>query len=416
MFVGHVGALTDVGVEVVKTRGGSGGVWGDFLDAHTLPLRIKGELPRPLADGLECSNGGIRRIIIVRLAWGFRAFSKQKRRDVPPVNHRFRRHCAAGERDAGGQDVDGSRDGVAATASRDFARPPREHRLAHPPLPRASLPAAKRTRASFASMFIVPCQESRTVIAGKDNERIVVKVELAEGVKDATSAPVHLLDPVAKGPVGRLPGERRAGMEGRVHGGVREVEKEGLVLVHAAEAEGLVSVALHESGLLRFGEQLDHLVIAHQRDDTRGGALGGQLHVVGIGKAKVVVEPLFPRQELRLVAKVPLADASRGVSMFLQPLRDRRLGRIQTMAISRAIDARNRNARPITTGHQLRAGYGTDRCRVETGDLGAFTRHAVQLRRLLQGRAKRPDVAIAHVVNKDDDDVGFCGFEFSSVK
>jgi len=37
-------------------------------------------------------------------------------------------------------------------------------------------------------------------------------------------------------------------------------------------------------------------------------------------------------------------------------------------------------------------------------------RHAVEIRRAVHFRAKRADVTVTHVVNQNDDEVGFAGF------
>ena len=201
-------------------------------------------------------------------------------------------------------------------------------------------------------------------------------------------------------------------MDGRVDGVVREVEQERMVPVLADEADRFIGVAFDEAGLLLLGEKLGHLFVAKEGDNLLSGLLGPLQHVVGIGKAEVVVEPLPRREELGLVADVPLAHALRRVAALLQPFGDGELGGIEAMGFTRKEHARHRDADPVAAGEQLRPRHGADRCGVEGRELHALARHAVEVRRPLPGRTEGPDVGVAHVVDKNDDDVGLGRFGF----
>ena len=83
-----------------------------------------------------------------------------------------------------------------------------------------------------------------------------------------------------------------------------------------------VDVALGERRLV--GLLLDHVVVEHQRQRRVAGLVPSPLesvrvarlaaHVVAVGQAEVVVEAVVGREELRLVAAVPLADHLRAVA------------------------------------------------------------------------------------------------------
>ena len=89
---------------------------------------------------------------------------------------------------------------------------------------------------------------------------------------------------------------------------------------------------------------------------------------------------------------------------------------MQAVAASRPVNARHRHARAVAAGEQLRPRHRADRRGVEAGELHPLARHAVEVRRLLLRRAKRPDVAVAEVVDEDDDEVGFLQLAGSGVQ
>ena len=206
-------------------------------------------------------------------------------------------------------------------------------------------------------------------------------------------------------------------MDGRVHGGVREVEEERLRRVLGAwflvlrclgaadELHGLVGVDFLDAILVRLIEQALHLLIAHERHDAATVHARRFEHVIGIRDAEVVIKALLRRQKRRLVAEVPFADALRGIAQRPQAIRDGVLLRMQPVFAAGRIHAGHGNACAIAPGHELRPRYAAHWRGVERRELQALPRHAVEVRRLLLHRAKRSDVAVAEVINEVDDDV-----------
>ena len=160
-------------------------------------------------------------------ARGLRGLPEQQQREVAAVNHRLGRRRAARDRYGGRQDIHGARDGVAHAARRDFPRPPSERRDAHAAFPGAAFTAAQRAGASAVGAL----DEPRTVVARENDERLLIEPQLAQRVEHAAHAPVQLFHPVAEATVGGLARERRARMDRRVNGGVRQVEEERTALL-----------------------------------------------------------------------------------------------------------------------------------------------------------------------------------------
>ena len=135
--------------------------------------------------------------------------------------------------------------------------------------------------------------------------------------------------------------------------------------------------------------------------------LGGDTpHVVGIGDAKVGIEALSSWEKLDLVAKMPLAEATRGVAGITEIVGDGMLGRIESLVTLGKEDAGNGNPRGVAAGEQLGSRRGADRSGVEAGQLHALLGHAVEVGGAVVGRAEGADIAVAHVIDKNDDEVG----------
>ena len=194
-------------------------------------------------------------------------------------------------------------------------------------------------------------------------------------------------------------------MDGRVHGGVREVEEERLLFAAADELHGLVGVDFLDAVLVGLIEQALDFVIAHERHDAAAVHARGFEHVIGIRDAEVVIKALLRGQKRRLVAEVPLADALRGVAERPEAVGDGVLLRMQPVLRPRSIHAWHGNACTIAPGHDLRPRHAAHRRGVERRELHPLPRHAVEVRRLLLHRTEGPDVAVAEVVDEVDDDV-----------
>ena len=154
------------------------------------------------------------------------------------------------------------------------------------------------------------------------------------------------------------------------------------------------------------------MVIAHERHDAAAVHAHGFEHVIGIRDAEVVIKALLRRQECRLVAEVPLADALRGVAERPEAVGDGVFLWMQPVLRPRWIHAGHGNACAIASGHDLCPRHAAHRCGVERRELHSLSRHAVEARRFLLHRAEGADVAVAEVVDEVDDDVGLrsgCG-------
>ncbi len=219
-----------------------------------------------------------------------------------------------------------------------------------------------------------------------------------------------------------------------VNGAVRQVEEERLVLAGVDELHRRRCVALDDALLLVLPHGRDDRLIFDKRERwlTRAGEAGlgvasgtaglwfGKFvaevalrsvlagpHVVRVRDAEVVIETTAARQEFRLIAEVPFSDARRRVAGLLQQLRHRALGGTQADRGAGKEHVRNRqHALGIGARHQRRARRRAHRRGVETRELAPFPRHAVEVRRAVELRPKRPDVRIAQVVDVDDDEVG----------
>ena len=102
------------------------------------------------------------------------------------------------------------------------------------------------------------------------------------------------------------------------------------------------------------GQQFVHRVIAHQRHDAFAGFCRHALHVVGVRYAEVVIEALLRRQELRLIADMPFADAHRGVAFLFEEVGDRVLLRVESIADCRDQTRPAPRRAAVTTRQQLR--------------------------------------------------------------
>ena len=116
---------------------------------------------------------------------------------------------------------------------------------------------------------------------------------------------------------------------------VRQVEEERFFLVRPNEAHRLLRVAFDDGALFLVGKQFEHLVVPQERQHAFAGYLRFALHVVRVRDAEVVIEALLRRQELRLVAQVPLADALGRIAQSLQAFGDGHLVGMQPLRPTR---------------------------------------------------------------------------------
>jgi len=100
---------------------------------------------------------------------------------------------------------------------------------------------------------------------------------------------------------------------------IREIKEERLALpgqggMVADELESFLGVPPGQRVL--HGRLLDDHLVSHERNWRL--ALIGTVHVVAVRNAEIVVEPVPRRQELRMMPKMPLADAHRRIAARLE--------------------------------------------------------------------------------------------------
>ena len=130
-------------------------------------------------------------------------------------------------------------------------------------------------------------------------------------------------------------------------------------------------------------------------------------HVVRVGQAEVIVEPVLHGKELLEVPEVPFPVAGGSVSLLLADLGDRDLLRVNadcglgtegTQDAHPYVVAAREQPGPRGRAHGLR--------HVEVGEFPAFLGHAVEVRGGVALGPEGPDVGVSHIVHEHDDDVG----------
>ena len=191
-----------------------------------------------------------------------------------------------------------------------------------------------------------------------------------------------------------------------------------MVLVGGNELDGFLSIAGGERVLV--GRCFDDFLIAQQGQRRRGGFAAASFlrrlfgrrvrsdsHVIGVGQTEVVVEAAPGGQEFRLVTEVPLADGHRGVALlFQQPGHGMFLG-AQPGGAGGKDNQGHRDPFGIAPGHHLGPRRGADRRGIKAGQFHPLGGHAVQIRRAVEFRVEGANVAIAHIVNQDDNEIRF---------
>jgi hypothetical protein len=166
------------------------------------------------------------------------------------------------------------------------------------------------------------------VVARPDDQRVVPQPIPIDGIEDAAGGPVEFLHTVAVGPIAALALEGR-GRERRRRGTghrMRQVEKEWSVRMAADEVHSLQGAPACEFVAVDRG--LDDS-FAPQQWERRPCLPGPRGHVVAVGDAKKLVEPLPCRQKLGLVAEMPLAEDARCIAGVVKEFGKRLLLGIQ---------------------------------------------------------------------------------------
>ena len=153
-------------------------------------------------------------------------------------------------------------------------------------------------------------------------------------------------------------------------------------------------------------------IVLEQVGLVRGIGTVGVLVVVDVSalESEEVLEPVCARTELRLPSEMPFADEPRGVSPVLEELRQGTSRGLETAYEVRRPGAERRlelEALLVAACDEARAGRGAGRAvRVEVGETHSLADEPVDVRRAEVGAAVAREVAVAHVVGHDEDDVG----------
>ena len=317
-------------------------------------------------------------------------------------------HLAANQLGEGGEEVGGHRNLVRFHTGGNRAWPPGDGWDPHVAFVLwSSLTATKRAHAHAPGA---------AVVGGEENQRLLIDLEIAKSVEDTAHAGVDLFD---VGPVGISLGlgeNLRTSEPGVVHVGVRHEAKERSVPMRLDELNGLVGDNFTEKRLIgAIGDISHRLILTNDGQGLIGAAIGDRVaalvpwpHVVGIGNPEVFLESLGEGEKGLLITKVPLAEAAGGVALFLQHLGDGDFVRVESSVLAGENDGSvHANAMRIAAGEQGRARGGAGSVgNVKLPQRISLRRHPIEVGCLVHRIPERTDVAVAHVVDEDDDDVG----------
>ena len=260
----------------------------------------------------------------------------------------------------------------------------------------------------------------RSVVAGEDDDRLLVDLLLTQGAQDGADGMVEIRQGVSVRR-GVLALEFRRCAERRMRHRSRHVEEErprlaGVILdetdgpqplrgrqrVHIDPVTGEPhGMSVHDARQLRI-----HLPTA-----LVGSAVAARPHVVRVRRDQRFVEAMGGRQELRRVAEVPFADDPGVIACLLQ---ERAQGLLVVAQADLGIRTEGRAAQPkpvgITAGQQGDSRRGADRLRgQEISEADALLAELVDVRRGILLRSIAPEVSPAHVITHDQDDVRATG-------
>ena len=203
-----------------------------------------------------------------------------------------------------GQYVDGAGDGLAAGAGGNPARPTHHARPAHATLVSAALAAAQGQVAALLG-------PGGSVVGGEQHQGLLVDIAVVQRLEQFAHRPVNFLDPVAVESIARLATKSLGRHQGKVHGGVWQVQEEGPGLVGVDELHRLLGV-LPGDGRVFLDAGGENFQIP---DKWQRHVLA--VHVVAVGDAKVMIEALISGHEIGVIAQMPFADAHGGVALLL---------------------------------------------------------------------------------------------------
>ena len=102
---------------------------------------------------------------------------------------------------------------------------------------------------------------------------------------------------------------------------------------------------------------------------------------------------------------MPFTHTHGGVVQFLEVIGDRVFLGVKPIAAGRKENAGYSYAWRVATGQELRARGRANRGGIETGELAAFPGHAVETWCAVKLGTIRANIAITHVINKDQDQI-----------
>jgi hypothetical protein len=195
-----------------------------------------------------------------------------------------------------------------------------------------------------------------------------------------------------------------------------KVQKERVFSVFSDKSNCLFCISFGQCFLLYRALNDDR--ISHQRDIPRRHILLSprsipisifpfyRIHVVRIGNAIELVKPMTSRQEFRVVTEMPLSDTGRRIVPFLQNLRHRHFGRVQTDPMTRKQDSSNPNPSRIAARQQCGPGSGTNGCqRIKIRKPSSLSGHSIEIRCLDIWRTITAKILIPLIIDENEDEI-----------
>ena len=182
--------------------------------------------------------------------------------------------------------------------------------------------------------------DRRAIVRGKNDIGVLVESRFAKGFEHATDLGIEVLHRFDIGllRIGIVKFIRH--IQGHVRHGVSKVDEKWLLLILLDELDGLVGITTRDGALI--DGDFDDFFALHQRSfplgESRLGVLPlsvqsieahlwfpliiGVIHIVRVRNPEVGIETVFGRQGFRMMAEMPFAKASGGVTLPFQLIRD----------------------------------------------------------------------------------------------
>ncbi len=315
----------------------------------------------------------------------------------------------------GGKQVDSHEHVFAFGAGRDFAGPAHDARLA-----RAAFPASAFALAQGISRAGMITVAKPGAVVGSENEPgFLFEPGPLESIHHPANGPVNLLDDIAIKAAFAFAAELVADVQRHMRHVVSEVQEEGLGLVLLDKLHRPLGVPGRELVLIFMRDLGDSDFIAFEHDEVRVTALSPlerirQFHEVGVERphivrvrqAKVFVEPVPERKELRGITQMPLAEDRGGITALFDKLREGHFIGAYPDLRARSQCAMDADAVGVTARQQGGARGGT----YWLGDM-EIAKNATLRRELIEvGRFETPGsehayIRVALIVCENDHDV-----------